>query len=277
MKTDFVKEKNRVPELTFQQKLWKGGQILLWSLKPLILYLCLPALFMCAGMFLFGGRSAGTVVSRSGNFYYALGITATVIVLYRRSKKRGTSLWEESALELTGLSWKRLALLGVTGLGLALFVSAVITIVPFPESLMDSYRDSSDGLRNGTDLALAAVSTVFLAPAAEEIVFRGYMLGRLLTGFTQRQAIWISAAVFALCHVSLLWMIYACLMGAFLAWVSIREDNLAYSVALHMGFNASIVPVSLINGRGAWKQMIFGSSFRVALTGVLALFLFVSC
>ena len=156
-------------ELSFEQKVWKGGQTLLWSLRPVALYLFFPALLMSVGMLLFGGRSAETVIGRSGNFYYALGMAATVFLLHKRSRKQGSSLWEESTLEYKGMSLKRAALLGAAGLGFAVFFSSVITVVPFPRGLMDSYHSSSDSLRNGTDIGLAMISTVFLAPAAEVV------------------------------------------------------------------------------------------------------------
>ena len=248
-------------DMTFEQKLWKGGQTLL------ALYLCLPALLISVGMVLFGGRSAETVIGKSGNFYYALGIALTIYLLHKRSRKKGSSLWEESTLEWKEISLRRMALLGAAGLGFAVFFSSVITIAPFPKGLMDSYRASFDGLQNGTDTVLAMASTVVLAPVAEEIVFRGYLLGRLLRWFAKRQAIWVSAVVFALCHVSFLWMLYACFMGVLLGWVSIREDNTAYSIALHIGFNGSVIPISLINGNPAWREAAFGGSFRIALLG----------
>ena len=245
----------------------------MWGLKPLALYLVVPGLLMCVGMLFFGGRSAEAVMGSSGNFYHTLGILVTIYLLYRGSKKRGTSLWEECTLEWRELNVRRMALLGAVGLGFAVFVSAVITIIPFPQGLMDSYHSSSDGLMNGTDRLLVMTATVLMAPVAEEIVFRGYMLGRFLQWFTPKQAMWVSAVIFALCHVSALWMIYACFMGLMLAWVSIREDNTAYSIALHVGFNLSVVPINLINGSEKWRKIVFGSSFRVALLGGLAFIL----
>lgn len=273
MRADRIKREPARGELSFEQKVWKGGQTLVWSLRPVVLYLFLPAFLMSVGMVLFGGRSAETVIGRSGNFYYALGMVLTVFVLHKRSRKRGSSLWEECTLEYRGLSLKRAALLGAAGIGFAVFFSSVITIVPFPQGLMDSYHSSSDSLRNGTDMGVAMVSTVFLAPMAEEVVFRGYMLGRLLRWFREKEAIWICTAVFALCHVSLLWMIYACFMGLLLAWVSIREDNIVYSIALHVGFNASVIPVRWINSRNWWREAVLGSGFRIALLGGVMLLL----
>ncbi len=276
-KMPFGQKREKMPfeqkpdQMSFEQKLWKGMQMLIWAVRPALLYLFLPPLLMSVGMALFGGRSAGRVIADSGNFYYALGILLTLGLLYKRSRKNGGSLFEESGLELKRPDGRRIALLAATGLGLAVFFSAVITIIPFPGGLKESYRSSSDLLSSKTDLALAMISTVFLAPVAEEIVFRGYMLGRLLRWFTERQAILLSAVLFAVCHVSPIWVLYACLMGIMLAWVSIREDNTLYSIALHIGFNASVLPVSFMNGHPAWERLFFGSRFRIALIGGAAL------
>ena len=244
----------------------------MWGLKPAALYLFAPPLLMCGGMALFGGRGADRVIADSGNFYYAAGVLATVWILSRRSRKRGSSLRQDSVLEFGNLDRKRLGLLAAAGFGLAVFVSAVITVAPFPQSLMESYRSSSAGLREGRDRLLAMATTLVLAPAAEEIVFRGYMLGRFLSWFTQRQAVFLSAAVFALCHVSLLWMIYACFMGLLLAWVSIREDNTVYSIALHIGFNSSIVLTYLIGGEDSLPVILLGGA--ALILGVTALDLY---
>lgn len=256
--------------MSLEQKLWKGTQVLLGAVKPALLYLFLPPLLMSVGMALFGGRSAREVITDSGNFYYALGIGLTVFLLSKKSRKAGSSLCQEAGLELKWPDGRRTGFLVVMGLGFAVFFSAVITLVPFPEALRESYHSSSDILRNGTDLALAMICTVFMAPVAEEIVFRGYLLGRLLSWFSKEQAIALSAVLFALCHVSLLWIIYACFMGGLLAWVSIREDNTLYSIALHIGFNMSVVPISLINGNPAWKSLFFGGRLSIALTGGVA-------
>ena len=259
--------------MSFEQKLWKGTQVLAGAVKPALLYLFLPPLLMSVGMALFGGRSAKEVITDSGNFYYALGILLTIYLLYKKSRKNGSSLCQDAGMEWKLPDGKRVALLAVMGFGFAVFVSAVITIAPFPETFKNSYSSSSDMVKNGTDLGLAVLCTVLMAPAAEEIVFRGYMLGRLLRWFTKEQAIALSAVIFALCHVSLLWIAYACFMGILLAWVSIREDDTMYSIALHMGFNLSVVPISIINGKSVWKELVFGSSFRVALIGAAALLL----
>ena len=117
--------KNVTDGLTIEQKLWKGAGAVWYSLKPLLLYLCFPAILMCFGMLLFGGRDAEGVLASSRNFYSALGIILTLVILHRRGKKRGSSLFEEAALECRGLARKRLFLLVGMGFGLAVVFSAL--------------------------------------------------------------------------------------------------------------------------------------------------------
>ena len=64
-------------------------------------------------------------------------------------------------------------------------------------------------------------------------------------------------------------MAYAFFLGLMLGWISVREDNTLYSIALHMGFNASILPIRLVNENAGMKAVWFGSHVRIALLGVL--------
>lgn len=256
-------------ELTVEQKIWKGARVFWYSVKPLFLYLCFPAFLMCFGMLLFGGRDAQEILADSSNFYYALGIVLTLAIFHRRSKKRGSTLFKDAAVDGKHPAWKKLGLLFVLGFGAAIVFSALLTVLPLPAGWIKNYHRSSTQVLLGTDPMVAMLSAVVLAPVAEEIIFRGLMLGRLLGGFSRRQAVMLSSAVFALCHVSLLWMVYAFFLGLFLAWVSIREDNTLYSIALHIGFNASILPVHLVNEHAGMKDFWFGSSSRIALLGLL--------
>ncbi len=256
-------------ELTLQQRLWKGMWAVLSSLKTVLLYMVLPALFMCVGM-IFKGRSTEEVVAQSSNFYYALGIIFSIFILHRISKKKGSTLFQEATLEYRGLSRSKLIYLAVAGFGLSFMFSSLITVLPIPEVLMEGYRNSSDGLREGRDQVLALVSTILLAPFAEEIIFRGYMLNRLLESLEVRTSLWIGAAVFALCHISLIWMIYAGIMGYLLGWVSVKEDNIAYSVVFHVGFNASVLPIWLLKQNEVLYQAAFGGTGRILFYGVAA-------
>lgn len=216
------------------------------------------------------GRTSENIISDSGNFYYALGIIVTVVILHKRSKKRGSSLEADATLEFKELNRKKLLILLFMGLGFGFFFSALLTVFPFPKFLMESYRSSSNTLNEGNDQILALISTAILAPITEEIVFRGYMLNRLLGWFKERESVLIVSIVFGLCHVSPLWIVYAFLMGLLLANVSIEEDNIVYSIALHIGFNASVVPIWIINHVPALEKILFANHLLIAIYGIAA-------
>lgn len=264
--------KTNIPndELSLEQKIWIGCGTFFKAIRPLILYSCLPAFFMTIGMMLMKGRTAENIISASGNFYYALGIIFTVVILHKRSKKRGSSLCEEVTLEYKEMDRRKIAELFLMGLGFGFFFSALLTVFPFPKFLMESYRSSSSTLNEGNDQILALISTAILAPITEEIVFRGYMLNRLLSWFKEKESILITSVIFALCHVSLLWIAYAFVMGVLLAKVSMEEDNIAYSIALHIGFNASVVPIWIVNHIPALEKVLFANHFLIAIYGIAA-------
>lgn len=266
-------KKEKTEELSPEQKIWKGMEVFLYSIHPLIIYLFVPAITTYIGRFLFGGRPLDEILSESGNFYYTLGIILTFLILHKRSKKRGSSLREDVTFEYRELEWKKIGFLVGIGFGFGFFFSALVTVIPFPKVLMESYMSSSEAVKDGSDPVLALLSTVLLAPVVEEIIFRGYMLNRLLSWFDEKKSILITAIVFALCHVSLIWIAYAFLMGAVLAKISIEEDNISYSMALHIGFNANVVPIWIINHRSAWKNIFFSSHWLIALYGILSCFL----
>lgn len=263
--------------LTWQQRVWQGAGTIFKSLGPLLLYLAVPALLMCVGMVLQKGRDKESITHFSGNFYYTLGVLVTFWILNRRSRKRGGSLWEEVTFSWEGSSSRRLWMLFGTGFGCSLLFSAVLTLLPLPGTWMAGYESAADGVGSGTDPLLALFTTMALVPVLEEIVFRGYMLNRLLEGFEERTAILISAGIFALCHVSGVWMVYAFVMGMFLAWVSVREDNILYSMALHMGFNASVLPLWLLNRSGMFDHAVSGSLLTLLIGGAGCLMAYYLC
>ena len=74
--------------------------------------------------------------------------------------------------------------------------------------------------------------SAILAPIAEEVLFRGYVL-RSLRPFGKRFAIWGSAILFGLFHGNLLQTPYAILMGLLFGYVTV-EYSIGWAVLLHM-------------------------------------------
>lgn len=94
----------------------------------------------------------------------------------------------------------------------------------------------SDIMRH--DLGYLAVGV--LAPVAEEMVFRGAILRRLLDAVDKRQA-WVAitttAALFALVHGNMAQGINAFALGLLLGWMYVRTRSLVPGVAFHLANN----------------------------------------
>lgn len=256
-------------ELSRQQKMWIWGRTFLRAVGPLSLYILMPALSVSIGyVAAHPDMTAQEFFTYGGNFYTALGMVLTIYMLYRGSKKKGHGFFEDATLYLEQADGKKCAGFFFFGLSAAVTLSAVLTLLPRWE-VVTGYSEASQTMFKGRDLLFTIITTVVTAPFAEEIVFRGYMLNTFLETFDEKKSIVMVSLIFALCHGELLWILYAFAMGAVLAWVSVREDNVLYGILLHMGFNASSVITWLAGSASAWASALFGSKVLVLCYGLI--------
>lgn len=82
-----------------------------------------------------------------------------------------------------------------------------------------------------------AVYVGVLGPIAEEIVYRGVVLGRLKR-FGEREAVIFSAVVFGLMHGNVSQTLYATAIGLFLGFVAVRSGGILYGCILHVMINS---------------------------------------
>jgi len=76
-----------------------------------------------------------------------------------------------------------------------------------------------------------------IAGVAEEMLFRGLILGGFKKNYTNRKAVIISSLFFTLYHLNPLQFFYAFILGLFAAWLCVRTDSILLSVYLHMYHN----------------------------------------
>ncbi len=256
-------------DLTFQQKLWILGSVCWKGGKPLLLYMLMPSLCMALGHSLFHRDiPLQEFVSYGGNFYTFLGMLLTVWILWRSSKKKGHSFFEDATLYLDQARPKKTLLFALFGAALAVTVSAVLTLLP--RWAVSSYSEASQTMFKGYDILFTVITTVVTSPLLEELVFRGYMLNAFLERYGERTAIIVVSAVFALCHGQILWILYAFGIGLIMAWVSIREDNIYYTVVMHMGYNAPSAIAWLIRSFPSASALFYGSRWLVLGYGLVS-------
>lgn len=138
------------------------------------------------------------------------------------------------------------------GIALNFFTVSFISLIPIPQSLMESYVEATESATIGSLTPLAIIVTAVVAPIIEEIVYRGLFYTRLKRCMPMLGAMILSSFIFGLMHgTALIWVIYAAVLGFVLSWVFEKSGSLLASVLVHMGFNlvgalSSLIPAEVL-------------------------------
>lgn len=126
----------------------------------------------------------------------------------------------------------------------ALFLAVNLVLSSLPEAWLESYGDASAGLTSGGVVGFIAV--VAAAPLVEEVVFRGLIMTRLGRAMPGWLAMYLSAAIFGLCHGHPVWFGYAFVLGAFFGFMDLRAGSIWPSILGHVAFNSFSQFLSLL-------------------------------
>lgn len=94
---------------------------------------------------------------------------------------------------------------------------------------------------SGLEKIAIAVGVIAFAPVAEELLFRGVLLGGLIRSVGDRGAVWVSAIVFAASHFQVVQFPGLLAIGLALALLARRTGGLAAPICAHAAFNATTV------------------------------------
>ncbi|MBQ9116487.1 MAG: CPBP family intramembrane metalloprotease [Clostridia bacterium] len=94
-------------------------------------------------------------------------------------------------------------------------------------------------------LANGFLTTVIITPIMEELLFRGVAL-RVLSESGRRNAVIVSAMLFALMHYELYPLFYAFCAGAVIAYFSYSANSFLYAIGLHAVNNAVTFGIALV-------------------------------
>ena len=87
-----------------------------------------------------------------------------------------------------------------------------------------------------TDMTGTIIFVVLLGPIMEEIVFRKVLIDRTVK-YGERNAMFLSALLFALFHMNLFQFFYAFGIGLIFAYIYIKSRKIEYSILFHMMIN----------------------------------------
>jgi membrane protease YdiL (CAAX protease family) len=140
--------------------------------------------------------------------------------------------------------WWPVVGVGVT-LGLGILLWPIVTLLPDQTEAQDVARDLAN-VDRPLAVVLAVLAVVAVAPAVEELLFRGALLRSLQRRTTDGWAIAIQGTVFGLVHAAgtsfslnaIPTLAGLTMFGVFLGVVATRSGSLSRTMLVHAGFNA---------------------------------------
>lgn len=173
---------------------------------------------------------------------FSQAITILAVVAYL-SKARGTASWDVDF----GLRFQASDLLGLF-YGVALQIGVVVfvlyplqIILGLEETPQQSAVDTAgDATALSAKIAIVVLFVV-LAPLTEELIYRGILLSRARRAMSPRNAVMLTAAIFASIHLVDPNAIFAVpalfVVGLVLGYQALRTGRLGLAIATHAGFN----------------------------------------
>lgn len=221
-------------------------------------------LFMaCAMLFLAAGP---TLAPRGAWGFLALEVLAFAAPPLVLARLRGTA---REILRLEPPS-ARIAL-GTLLVGLSVWAVVAFLVLPIQERLMPAPAALTEGLRqaivpSGTSLLVVLVTSALGPGICEELLCRGALAPALERALGRVPAIGLSAALFALLHMSPYRLLPTFALGVILGALALRSRSTLAAIGAHALSNAAILGIELAPpGVTAWVAA------RPTLLGALAL------
>jgi len=174
-------------------------------------------------------------------FTFLSGVVVYFILKEVYSKEQVTALFSIPDRSEAG---RLILLILVLDIFVVLPIHAVITIFLFPDAeqqeVITMFEDASD-----TSLALLAFSVAILTPFAEELLFRGFILGMLLKRYSDTQSVVISSLIFAIAHEPIA-MVLAFGGGLLYGWLRVRTGSILPGMIAHAIWNGFITAVVIM-------------------------------
>ena len=108
------------------------------------------------------------------------------------------------------------------------------------------------------DVGVIFVTTVIIAPVMEELMFRKYLVDRLVP-YGQKTAVILSGLFFGLFHGNFYQFFYAAALGMVFAWIYSSTGRIRYNILMHMCINlmGGVLPVLLSRASDAGSILAF--------------------
>ena len=123
-------------------------------------------------------------------------------------------------------------------------IHVVVTLLVFPDAeqqeVITMFEEASE-----ISIAILAFTVAIITPFAEELLFRGFILGMLMKRYSDTQAIVISSAIFAIVHEPIA-MGLAFGGGLLYGWARVRTGSILPGMIAHAIWNGFITIIVIL-------------------------------
>lgn len=229
---------------------WGVGSAL--SLVAVAFVLTLLAGAVVAGTSAVGSRTLAPTLVGGG---VLLGLyLALLAIVWGASVNAGVRFTDAVGLRSsTGLRWYAAAL-GAAVLGWlfsAVFMAGLTALgVEVPREDLAVFRLLPSG---SLGVAIVVLLLVFVAPFAEEVIYRGVLLSALSNRWGTAAGLAVSSAVFSAAHLSLFGLVPLLVAGGLFGWLFIRSRSLRVAIVAHVAYNAfGVIALFASKASGIW-------------------------
>ena len=212
----------------------KESALMVWASIVGVL-IALFALFMAVFLIL-GDSELGLPI-----FTFLSGVMVYFILKEVYSKEQITALFSIPDRSEAG---RLILLILVLDIFVVLPIHVVVTLLVFPDAeqqeIITMFEEASE-----TSIALLAFSVAILTPFAEELLFRGFILGMLMKRYEDTTAVVISSLIFAIAHEPIA-MGLAFGGGLLYGWVRVRTGSVIPGMMAHAIWNGFITFVVIM-------------------------------
>ncbi len=198
----------------------------------------------------------------------------TYLFLRWRAKRHPATLLDDKANKDDLIQTVGWSLIGINIARLVIIIFAVLAVsLPFLQPLIERYTGLSEVMAGSeVPLSLLVLATTIVGPLAEELVYRGAVMGAFRAVMSDRWAIVLSALIFGIVHMDVIQGTYAFVLGLILGYLYMKTRNIWCAYLMHMILNFLGGPLTKILGadQDPVKAMVLVLGlFLVGIVGIV--------
>ena len=222
-----------------------------------------------AGLYTLMGEVYDTALSNTSAILIiaaALTLLLLIVFFHARGKRLSRETW------LLPVQVRSLWPVVFTGIVLALVICCGITLIPWPEQMLQSYEELYAA--SNDDSLLTLFVSVLVAPVLEELIFRGLAFTRFCRSMPAPAALILASTIFGALHGTLLWATYSFVGGVAMTLVFMKYRSLYAPMLMHAVFNlfGGYLLGYLSLPSSTYDLVLFGKS--IAALAVLGIYMY---